>query len=217
MRPFLSFWQGRAVHPFRGDQNIAGIAGNSASVVIQQLGQVIDRGLAKEFRLFIDPGKFRLLRFIGERDKPYIRLCLPRDCALVQAARCRGAHDQGHYAWQIKIVDVCRLLRTLAPVLDRRIANSPFAGLTRDVCLNLYREAFELRFREGRLSEVVPLGFSDQGGTRIPPLLLAPLVLGYRSREELAQARHDFSVWGEWQPLIDVLFPKMASFLYTVY
>jgi hypothetical protein len=153
----------------------------------------------------------------AEREKAYIRLCLPGDSALIQAARCRGAHDQGHYAWQIKLVDVGRLLQKLAPVLERRIAGSPFAGLTRDVCLNLYREAFEMRFRAGKLSEVVPLGFSDRGGIRVPPLLLAPLLLGYRSREELAQAHHDFSVRGEWQPLADVLFPKMASFLYTIY
>jgi GNAT superfamily N-acetyltransferase len=152
-----------------------------------------------------------------DRSKPYIRLCLPQDSTLVQAARYRGAHDQGYYAWQIKLVDVGQLLRRLAPALERRIAASPFAGLTRDVCLNLYHEAFEMRFRAGKLSKVVPLGFSDRGGIRVPPLLLAPLVLGYRSREELAQAHHDFSVWGEWQHLVDVMFPKMPSFLYTIY
>jgi hypothetical protein len=153
----------------------------------------------------------------AERERPYIRLCLPEDSTLIQAARCRGAHSQGYYAWQIKLVDVGQFLRKLAPVLERRIAASPFAGLTRDVCLNLYREAFEMRFKAGKLSEVISLGFSDRGGIRVPPLLLAPLVLGYRSREELAQAHHDFSARGELQYLVDVLFPKMTSFLYTIY
>jgi hypothetical protein len=153
----------------------------------------------------------------AESKKPYIRLCLPEDSTLIQTARCLGAHNQGYYAWQIKLVDVGQLLRKLSPVLERRIAASPFAGLTRDVCLNLYREAFEMRFKAGTLSEVIALGFSDRGGIRVPPLLLAPLVLGYRSREELAQAHHDFSVRGEWQYLVDVLFPKMTSFLYTIY
>jgi hypothetical protein len=152
-----------------------------------------------------------------ERGKPYIRLCLPSESSLVQIVRHRGALDRGHYAWQIKIVDVAKLLKKLGPVLERRIAASPFSGLTEDVCLNLYREAFELQFRAGKLSEVVALGFSEQGGIRTPPLLLAPLVFGYRSREELAQAHHDFSVWGERQYLVDVLFAKMSSFLYTIY
>lgn len=159
----------------------------------------------------------QLKRLSGEHNKSYIRLSLPADHALLQAARCSEAQDQGHYAWQIKIVDVARLLSKLAPVLERRIAGSPFAGLTRNVGLNLYREAFEMRFEAGRLKEVASLGFSDRGGIRMPPLLLAPLLLGYRSREELAEAHHDVSVRGDLQWLVDVLFPKMRSFLYTIY
>jgi hypothetical protein len=84
-------------------------------------------------------------------------------------------------------------------------------------CLNLYREAFELHFQGGRLNAVEPLGFSDRGGVRVPPLLAAPLLLGWRSREELAHIRPDLSVSREWQHLVDILFPKVDSFIYTVY
>jgi predicted acetyltransferase len=159
----------------------------------------------------------QLKAFTTARGKPYLRLNLPVGSALVQTARHRGAHDLSTYAWQIRLLDVGHLLRKLAPLLERRIAASPFAGLTQNVCLNLYREAFELRFEEGKLIEVEPLGFSNRGDVRIPPLLAAPLLLGYRSREELAQAHHDVSVRGEWQYLVDVLFPKVASFIYTIY
>ena len=151
------------------------------------------------------------------RDKPYIRLNVPAGSALAQVARYRGAHEAGTYAWQIRLMDVGRLLQKLAPVLERRIAASPFAGLRQKVCLNLYREAFELRFKEGKLAAVEPLGFSRRAGIRIPPLLVAPLLLGYRSREELAQAHHDVSVWRKWRHLVDVLFPKVTSFIYTIY
>ena len=151
------------------------------------------------------------------RGKPYIRLCLPETHTLLEAARYLGAHTLGRSAGQIKLVDIERLLRRIGHVLERRIAESPRSGLTEDVCLNLYREAYTLSFREGRLAGVVRLGFSDQGGIRIPPLLLAPLMLGYQSREELAQADHDVSVSPRWQPVVDVLFPKRTSFLYTAY
>jgi predicted N-acetyltransferase YhbS len=160
----------------------------------------------------------RWLRVLcGERHKPHIRLCLPENSVLVRTARYWGAHDLGHYAWQIRIVDTARLLRKLAPILERRLAASALSGLTQNVCLNLYREAFELRFEGGRLAAVEPLGFSDRGGIRIPPLLLAPLLLGYRDREELARAHHDVSVSGEWQHLVDILFPKVTSFIHTIY
>ena len=153
----------------------------------------------------------------AERDKPYIRLNVPADSVLAQAARYRGAHDLGTYAWQIRLMDVGRLLRKLAPLLERRTAASPLAGLTQNVCLNLYREAFELRFEGGKLTAVESLGFSERGGIRIPPPLAVPLLLGYRSREELAQAHHDVSIRGEWRHLVDVLFPKTTSFIYTIY
>jgi hypothetical protein len=142
---------------------------------------------------------------------------VPADSTLAETARYQGAHDLGNYAWQIRLVEVGRLLLKLAPILERRIADSPFVGLTQNVCLNLYREAFELRFVNGKLMTVMPLGFSGKGGIRIPPLSFAPLLLGYRSREELMGARHDVSVWREWQHLVDVLFPKVPSFIYTIY
>lgn len=152
-----------------------------------------------------------------ERGKPYIRLCLPETHTLVQAARYLGAHSLGYYAWQIRLVDIQRLLTRIGPVLERRIAESPIAGLSEDVCLNLYREAYTLAFREGRLTGVASIGFTGHGGIRIPPHLLAPLLLGYRSREELAQTYHDVGVSPRWQPVVDVLFPKQPSFLYTAY
>ena len=152
-----------------------------------------------------------------DRAKPHIRLNVPENTALVQAARYLGAHDLSTYAWQIRLVDVGRFLLKLAPVLERRIASSSFAGLTRSLCVNLYREAFELHFVQGKLVAVQPLGFSGRGEIRLPPSLAAPLLLGYRGWEELSRAHHDVLAKGEWQHIVDVLFPKVNSFIYTIY
>jgi GNAT superfamily N-acetyltransferase len=152
-----------------------------------------------------------------ERGNPYVRLNVPQACTLIQTARYLGAHDAGRYAWQIHLVDVACLLRKLAPVFERRIAASSLAGLSKTVCLNLYREAFDLRFERGKLAAVEALGFRDGGHIRLPPLLLAPLLLGYKSRQELADTYPDFSAGGENQLLVEILFPKVESFIYTVY
>jgi hypothetical protein len=152
-----------------------------------------------------------------DRGKPYIRLNIPAGSTLVQTARHLGAHDIGTYAWQIHLPDVGRLLCKLGPILERRLAASPFAGLTRTLCFSLYREAFDLRFEEGKLVAVEPLGFCDRGSIRVPPFLAAPLLLGWRSREELAHIHPDLSAGGEWKHLADILFPKVDSFIYTIY
>lgn len=153
----------------------------------------------------------------AERDNPYVRLELPESSTLVQTARHLEAHDRGTYAWQIRLLDVGRFLQKLAPVLERRLAASPFAGLTKNVCFNLYREAFEMRFEGGRLTAVEPLGFKDGGDICIPPLLAVPLLLGYRDRATLRQAHHDVDVNRESRYLIDVLFPTVASFIHFIY
>ena len=152
-----------------------------------------------------------------ERGKTHIRLNLPNSNDLVRAALGFNARNDGTYAWQIHLVDVARLLRKLTPVLERRIAASIFAGMTRTICLNLYQEAFELRFEQGRLRAVNAVGFRNEWGIKIPPLLFAPLLLGYRSREELQHMYPDVSISAPFQHLVDVLFPKLESFLFTIY
>ena len=152
-----------------------------------------------------------------EREMPGIRLNLPANCTLMRLARSLDAHDLGTYGWQIHVPDLAALLRALSPVLERRVAESPFAGLTREVRLNLYRETLALRFEEGRLTEVANLGFADGGDARFPPLQFIPLVLGYRTAEELSAAYPDVSVGPPWRLLIDTLFPTVTSFIYTIY
>ncbi len=158
-----------------------------------------------------------LKKFALERNKPYLRLCLPLDHTLTRLAQALGGHDSGRYAWQIRLVDVASLLQRLGPVFERRLAGSPFTGLTRTLTLDTYREAFALRFEGGRLAGVDALGPRGGGDIRLPPNVLAPLLLGYRSREELQHMYPDFSAWGENQLLVDVLFPSMRSFIYTIY
>lgn len=152
-----------------------------------------------------------------ERSKTHIRLNLPDMNDVVRVARCFDAHNDGRYPWQIHLVDVARLLHKLAPVLERRIASSIFAGLTRTVCLNLYREAFELCFQNGRLQVINAVGFTDKSEIKIPPLLLAPLLLGYHSREELSRMYPDIGIEGQYQHLVDVMFPRLDGFIFTIY
>ncbi|MCC6801147.1 MAG: hypothetical protein IT325_13615, partial [Anaerolineae bacterium] len=94
---------------------------------------------------------------------------------------------------------------------------SPFAGLSETVLLNLYREAFALRFEDGTLRAVESVGFTEDGTIKLPPTLLPALVLGHRDRHALRAAYPDFAAWGQAGYLLDVLFPPMRSFLYTIY
>ncbi|NLX10309.1 MAG: GNAT family N-acetyltransferase [Chloroflexi bacterium] len=152
-----------------------------------------------------------------ERGKPFVRLNLHDQSTLVQLAREWGAYSDGGYAWQIYLPDVAALLRQIGPVLEQRLAHSIFAGLTDSVTINLYRAAFRMQFEGGQLKAVEALGRVETGGLHLPPTLFAPLVLGYRSREELHANYPDVSMWGYSGLLIDTLFPRMESFIHMIY
>jgi hypothetical protein len=153
----------------------------------------------------------------AERGKPYIRLNVPPNCNLTQTARHLGARDEGSYAWQLRLPDVKTLLSKLGPIFERRVLESPFVGLTRNVSLSLYREAFALCFEEGNLVDVGSLGLAQRGDVLVPPLLAPALLFGHRSSEELASAHCDVIIKNDCQQLASVLFPRTNAFIYTIY
>jgi hypothetical protein len=159
----------------------------------------------------------KLKALARQREKPFIRLNVPAKSTLVQTARHMGAHDTGTYAWQIHLPDIGQLLRRLGPVFERRIAASPYAGLTHDLGFGLYRENFELCFQAGKLTEVKSLGHRGWGDLRVPPFLAAPLLLGHRTLEELHHIHPDVGVNQKWEYLFEILLPRVDAFLYTIY
>ncbi len=151
-----------------------------------------------------------------ERRTPGVRLNLPAGCTLMRLARSFGAHDLGTYAWQIHIPDMAAFLRAIGPALERRIAASPFAGLTRDVQLGFYRDSVILHFVCGRLVEIAAGGPAEDE-ISFPPLSFIPLLLGHRPLDELRAAYPDIHVDRAWRMLLETLFPALPAFIYPAY
>ncbi len=152
------------------------------------------------------------------RSKPYLRLAMADSNPLITFARTHDARDTGRYAWQLHIPDAAHLLRAIAPELERRIADSPFAGLTHTLTLNMFRSAVALQFEDGAITGIdTTAAAANNAENHLPPNLLAPLVFGWRSCDELEATYPDFAAWGLARPLFDVLFPKQDAFFYTIY
>jgi len=151
------------------------------------------------------------------KKKPYIRLNLPDECDLVEVSRALGAYNPRSWAWQIRLLHLGGLLEKLAPVFEKRLALSPFAGTSETLCLNLYREAFALRFEKGRCKEVKSLGYRERSGVCLPPPLVVPLLFGYRTPRELSLTEHDFLLDARGRLFMEALFPPVKAFFYTIY
>jgi hypothetical protein len=73
-----------------------------------------------------------------------------------------------------------------------------------------------LRFTQGHLaSDVETTKPQEQAVLRMPPPLLTQLLLGYRSCQQLMDCSLDAWVHRQVSQLVNILFPKTASFVYT--
>jgi hypothetical protein len=108
-------------------------------------------------------------------------------------------------------------------VFAGRIAHSQFSGLTQDLTINLFRQAYRLSFEAGQLVDVQPMGFvdssmgADGGDLCVPPEAFVRLALAHRSLDELQDAWPDLVVKPQARHLIDTLFPKKPSYLHATY
>jgi hypothetical protein len=79
------------------------------------------------------------------------------------------------YAWYVRVPDVPRFLRHIAPVLHRRLAASVAAGYNGELTINFYRGGIRLLFEQGYLASAYPLWAN--GRRRLSPTPLPPTPL----------------------------------------
>jgi GNAT superfamily N-acetyltransferase len=164
-----------------------------------------------------------LLHFCKGATSGEIYLRWPQESALVQVARGLGGAQVPSNQWLIRIHDPQHFLATLSPRFAERLAHSPYAGWTGEVTVNLFRQAFALRFAAGELQEVEALGFvdasmgADGGDLCIPPDAFVRLVMGYRTLEELMDAWPDIVVRPTRRHLLDTLLPKCRAYFSMPY
>jgi len=147
----------------------------------------------------------------------------PTLSTLVQVGRSLGSSIRPADQWLIRLPDLPAFLQKLAPLLAARLAASPYAGLNAELTLNLFRQAYLLRFVAGELIEVESLGFvdasmgADGGDLCIPSDAFVRLLLGYRTLDELADAWPDMVVRPSRRHLWQVLWPKEPVYFWLPY
>ena len=123
-------------------------------------------------------------------------------------------HTQKAYAWYVRVPDLPGFVRHIAPVLERRLAESPLVGHSGKLAISFYRDGLQLVFEKGRLADVelwqpTP---EQEGAAGFPDLTFLQLLFGYRSLAELDHAFADcWTENDEARALLEALFPKQAS------
>ena len=117
------------------------------------------------------------------------------------------------YGWYIRVADVPKFLRHIAPALQDRLARSTMAGYSGELKISEYRRGFKLIFENGTLKNVEAWQPSpeDGGDCGFPPLVFLQLLFCRKSLLELREQFPDVWAKDETQVLLDALFPKMYS------
>lgn len=155
-------------------------------------------------------------RLNANRPKPVdnISFNLGHDHPIYDALGGQLEKQMPAYAWYIRVPDLPGFLRTITPVLEKRLAASVLAGHSGTVRLNFYHSQLTLVFVGGKLQE---MGSYEPNNTYdadalFPDLTFLQLVFGYRSLDELDHARADCGVENaETAVLLNILFPKQHT------
>jgi hypothetical protein len=129
-----------------------------------------------------------------------------------------AASGEPPYAWYVRVADVPGFVRHIAPVLEERLARSPLAGFSGEYKIDLYRGGLRLEFAGGRLAVAEPwreVQYGYEGKAALPPLVFLQLLFGHRSLAELKAIYPDVYTEPHSPPLLEILFPQQASFVWS--
>lgn len=121
------------------------------------------------------------------------------------------------YAWQIRVIDYAKIFQKMKPLFEKRLTTSSYCNLTEKLNFNFYRYTVQVTVEEGAITDIHKLDSNEDRNIRVNPQVFAQLLLGHRSREELEMTYPDFIIRPSHKNLIDILFPKLPSYIHSAY
>ena len=128
-----------------------------------------------------------------------------------------GAKVNKPYAWQIKPLDLFRLMVKMKPAFEKRLAESQFKGLTRELAFNFFKFAVKMAIVDGKIQDMEKYYGEESRNLGFNPYAFIQMLLGYKGWREQAEAYPDFGVRDNLDDIVDVLFPKGAGYIHYTY
>jgi predicted acetyltransferase len=121
------------------------------------------------------------------------------------------------YAWQIRIMDYVKIFQKMKTLFEKRLAASPYCHLNEKLNFNFRRYTVQVSVEDGAITDIQRLESNEDRIIGLNPLVFTQLLLGHRSRNELELIYPDFGIRPSHKHLIDVLFPKLPSYIHSAY
>lgn len=158
------------------------------------------------------------------QNKEDISIQLPRSHKLYQYLKTIGnSHAVSSlnnpptpYRWQVRILDMTAFLKTIHPVLERRVSESALCNESVSFELNTFKHLYDIRITQGRMT-IEEKPWKPTWDLNLPPDMAPKLLLGDCAFDELERFSPDFHVTNRLRPWVQALFPKVESHFYQNY
>lgn len=124
-----------------------------------------------------------------------------------------GDQDSDGYAYYVRIAEPEKLLDAIRPELNRRLDEAGVRFPDGELMISMYRNSLRIPIESGALGQPIPgetvQAPVSQGGSGVPPDLIAHLILGPLGAVELEE-RHADVLLGQQRDLMDALFPPQS-------
>ncbi len=121
------------------------------------------------------------------------------------------------YAWQIRITDYSKIFWKLKPLLEHRLADSMYDRLTETLNFNFRAFTIQVTVEDGKIANIKKMDSDGWSPIGLNPLAFIQLMTGYRSRQQLEEAVPDVRIAVSHKHLMDILFPRMPSYIHSAY
>jgi len=128
-----------------------------------------------------------------------------------------GVKQIPSYAWQIRVTDYVKMFKKMKPLFEKRLAASTYRHLTEKLNFNFRRYTVQMTVENGKILDVQRLETIEDRTIGLNPLVFTQLLLGHRNRQELEAIYPDFRIRPSHKHLIDILFPKLPSYIHAAY
>jgi GNAT superfamily N-acetyltransferase len=117
-------------------------------------------------------------------------------------------------AWYIRVPDTIAFLKTITPVLERRLEGSGAHRYTGELRIGFYDlKGISFQFEAGRVIDIIPISGKDDYDVSFPWHMFWNVVFGYRTCDEIFAILPEVRANPKATVLLEALFPKKKSWL----
>jgi predicted acetyltransferase len=159
----------------------------------------------------------KILHFIKtEYKKEKFHADIPYSNKFICFLKSKNSKNVQGYGWQIRILDDYNFLKSIKPVLEKRIAESVYKNEVFDFYYNNFKYLIKVKIENSKI-DFVKEKFSPTWDFNLTPQGAVKLFFGTHNMTEINSFLPDCMADKKISGLIDVLFPKIDSFFYQNY